>query len=136
MKQIEFRSMGPISSALDLIGDKWSLLIVRDMMFFNKKYFTEFEKSSEAISSNILSNRLVKLCEQGIVTKSADPKNKKKYIYKMTEKGIDLLPTMVEIILWSDEYLNISNEAREFAASLRNQKEGIIKQLKREILSQ
>ena len=59
--------MGPISSALDRIGDKWSLLIVRDMMFFNKKHFTEFEKSSEAISSNILSNRLVKLCEQGIV---------------------------------------------------------------------
>lgn len=133
--QVEFRSMGPISSALDIIGDKWSLLIIRDMMFFNKKHYSDFEKSSEGISSNILANRLALLVEAKIITREADPHSKKKIVYKMTEKGIDLLPTMVEIILWSDEYLPISNEAREFASNLRRHKEGIIKQLKREILT-
>ena len=130
---MEYRSSGPISSALDVIGDKWSLLIIRDIIFYGKNNFSEFEKSPEGISSNILADRLQMLVEERILTKHKDPTNRKRINYKITPKGVDLLPVLVEMIIWSDEYLNISNEAREFATRLNAHKDGIIKQMMREI---
>ena len=100
---IDFRCKCPISSALDIIGDKWTLLIIRDMIFDHKKTFKDFSTSAESIASNILSARLKMLEEVGIIRKSKMEGNQKSNIYTLTEKGLGLLPVIAEITLWSDE---------------------------------
>jgi len=100
---IDFRCQCPISSALDIIGDKWTLLIVRDMIFDHKKTFKDFSTSVESIASNILSSRLKLMEEVGIIRKSKMEGNQKSNIYTLTEKGLGLLPVIAEITLWSDE---------------------------------
>jgi DNA-binding HxlR family transcriptional regulator len=101
--KVDFRCQCPISSALDIIGDKWTLLIIRDMLFDHKKTFKDFSTSTESIASNILSSRLKLLEEVGIINKSKMEGNQKSNIYTLTEKGIGLLPVIAEITLWSDE---------------------------------
>jgi len=100
---IDFRCQCPISSALDIIGDKWTLLIIRDMLFDHKTTFKDFSSSVESIATNILSSRLKLLEEAGIVRKSKKEGNQKSNIYTLTEKGLGLLPIIAEITLWSDE---------------------------------
>lgn len=100
---IDFRCQCPISSALDIIGDKWTLLIIRDMLFDHKKTFKDFSTSAESIATNILSSRLKMLEEAGIITKSKMEDNQKSNIYTLTKKGLGLLPVIAEITLWSDE---------------------------------
>src|SRR5688572_6159507 len=122
-KNIKFRSDCPVSSALDIVGDKWSLLIIRDLAFMEKKTFSDFSNAKEKIATNILSNRLKFLEEFGIVSKGRIPENKKTNIYRLTEKGIDFLPIIVEYILWSDKYLDhIAPQAKGFAAMLQEDK--------------
>ena len=100
---VDFRCQCPISSALDIIGDKWTLVIVRDMIFDHKKTFKDFSTSAESIASNILSTRLKLMEEVGIIKKSKMEGNQKSNIYTLTEKGLGLLPVIAEITLWSDE---------------------------------
>jgi DNA-binding HxlR family transcriptional regulator len=102
---IDFRCQCPISSALDIIGDKWTLLIVRDMLFDHKKTFKDFSTSKECIASNILTSRLKLLIAVGIIKKDKMPGNQKSNIYTLTEMGLGLLPVIAEITLWSDEYV-------------------------------
>ena len=94
----------PITFAVDIFGDKWSLIILRDIVFKKKKYYGEFLNSAEKISTNILANRLMKLEAEGLITKTRDPQNLSKFIYRLTQKGKDLLPLMLEIIEWSTKY--------------------------------
>ncbi len=94
----------PITFALEIFGDKWSLLIIRDIVFKRKRHYGEFLRSPEKIATNILANRLEKLERHGIVKKSRDPDNATKGIYELTEKGRDLLPVMLELIAWSAKY--------------------------------
>ncbi|MBI1221617.1 MAG: transcriptional regulator [Bacteroidetes bacterium] len=119
---MEFRSDCPISSALDIVGDKWTLLILRDMLFGEKKTFKEFSSSSEHIASGILSNRLLKMEEMGLICKSKVPENKKTVIYSPTEKGKAFLPLLREMILWSDHYLHdhINEKMKQTASAIRN----------------
>ncbi len=98
------RSGCPINLGLELFGDRWSLLIVRDIMFAGKRHFREFLASAEGISSNILADRLVRLTEAGVLTRAGDPEHKLKAIYSLTEKGIELLPIIAEISRWSRKY--------------------------------
>lgn len=98
------RSGCPINLGLEVFGDKWSLLIVRDMMFAGKRHFREFLASDEAISTNILADRLSKLVEAGVLTRADDPSHRLKAIYSLTEKGIELLPVIAEISRWSRKY--------------------------------
>lgn len=105
----KFRSSCLIASALDLIGDKWSLLIIRDMLLHRKKTFKEIAASEEGIASNLLSSRLKLLVSLGMITKRKLPANKKENIYLLTEKGIDLAPMIMEIVLWSDKYVRAYN---------------------------
>ena len=98
------RSGCPINLGLEVFGDKWSLLIVRDMMFSGKRHFREFLASDEAISTNILADRLVKLVDAGVLTRADDPAHKLKAIYSLTEMGIELLPIIAEISRWSRKY--------------------------------
>jgi DNA-binding HxlR family transcriptional regulator len=95
------RSRCPINLALEVFGDKWSLVIIRDIMFDGKRHFRELLQSEEKIASNILTDRLAMLEQEGIINKATDPEHKLKYIYSLTAKGIDLLPIMAEIGAWS-----------------------------------
>ena len=106
---IDFRCQCPISSALDIIGDKWTLLIIRDMLFDHKKTFKDFSTSVESIASNILSSRLKLLEEAGIIRKDKMDGNQKSNIYTLTDKGLDLLPVIAELTLWSDVHVRELN---------------------------
>ena len=106
---IDFRCQCPISSALDIIGDKWTLLIIRDMLFDHKKTFKDFSTSVERIASNILSSRLKLLEEAGIIRKDKLDGNLKSNIYSLTDKGLDLLPVIAELTLWSDAHVRELN---------------------------
>jgi DNA-binding HxlR family transcriptional regulator len=94
------RSGCPISVALEIFGDAWSLLIVRDLMFKGLRTFSEFASSDERIATNILADRLARLESAGIVTKAADPADARRLHYRLTDKGMDLAPALVEIVLW------------------------------------
>lgn len=100
-----FRSTCPVSNLLDLVGDKWSILIIRDL-FIGRNTFSEILKSPERISTNILVDRLKKLVNSGLIDFSRDPNDKKIKIYSLTSKGLDLYPVLVEMALWSRKNLN------------------------------
>ena len=99
------RSNCPLTSVLDIIGDKWSLIIIRDL-FLGKKTFTEFAKSKEKIATNILSNRLELLTEHHIISVTKLPHDNKTKIYYLTDAGIDLYPVIYEMMQWSRRNLN------------------------------
>ncbi len=106
----DHRSGCPINLTLEVLGDKWSLLILRDMMFGRKRHFRELMRSQEGISSNILADRLKRLVEQGLLTKADDPSHKQKAIYSLTEQGIELLPVLAQMAMWGHKYLPVSEE--------------------------
>jgi len=100
-----FRSNCSIGSALDHVGDKWSLLIVRDMLIYQKYTFKDFESSDESIATNILSKRLKSLEASGILSKHKLKVNKKTNVYLLTEKGYDLIHVLAGFVIWGDKYL-------------------------------
>ena len=104
MKTVKKRSDCPLSSSLDVLGDKWSLLIIRDLLMVGKFSFGDFIGSKEKIASNILTDRLSVLESDGIISKQVSPKNKSKFIYSLTPKGIELLPVLIEIMRWGAKY--------------------------------
>ena len=106
----EFRSGCPISSALDVVGDKWSLLIIRDMLVKHKKTFKEISDSYEKIAPSILSSRLKLLESYKLIFKTKVPDNKKENIYLLTEKGIRLTPIIIEFSLWGNSNMREFNE--------------------------
>jgi DNA-binding HxlR family transcriptional regulator len=125
-KKIEFRSQCPISTALDIFGDKWTLLVIRDLLFNEKKTYGEFLESDEKIATNILSDRLSLLEMAGIVSKQKHPDHGLKILYTLTQKGIDLIPVLVEIIVWSEKYHQVHPYAQEFARLLKKDKAGMV----------
>lgn len=129
------RSDCPLNYALELFGDKWSLLIIRDMIFFNKRSYQEFLASEEKISTNILAHRLSTLERNGFVKKEHSKKHKQKIIYSLTEKGIDLVPIIIEIGLWTDKYAdNIPVQKKDLILSdVRMDKPNAIQQLKKNL---
>ncbi len=98
------RSSCPVTFALDLFGDKWSLLILRDLLLRNKYHYQEFLNSGEGISTNILADRLSQLESNKLINKKKDQQNKKQYIYSPTDKAKDLIPMLAEMITWSAKY--------------------------------
>jgi DNA-binding HxlR family transcriptional regulator len=106
----EFRSGCPIASSLDIIGDKWTLLIIRDMLVEHKKTFKEISDSYEKIAPSILSARLKLLATYKVITKRKFPENKKENIYLLTKKGTHLAPIIIEFTLWGDTYMREYNE--------------------------
>jgi len=101
----KFRCSCPITSALDIVGDKWTLVIIKQMLFENKSTFKDFTESSESIATNILSTRLKQMEKLDIVEKSNAPNNLKTKLYTLTEKGLGLTPIVVELMLWSKRYI-------------------------------
>ncbi len=99
------RSVCPIANALDLIGDKWTLLVVRDLLFLGKRLYGELAQSAEGIPSNILADRLRRLEEAGLVSKTPYQENPVRYEYRLTGKGTDLLPVLKELVSWSNKHI-------------------------------
>ncbi|MBF4470604.1 winged helix-turn-helix transcriptional regulator [Flavobacterium sp. HJJ] len=127
MKEIKKRSDCPISCTLDVFGDKWSLLIIRDMMFRQKSTYGEFLKSEEKIATNILASRLQNLEENKLIEKLEHPESKAKVLYKLTQKAIDLLPIIVEMHLWADKYFEIPADIKVLINEAKKGKEEFIK---------
>ena len=98
-----FRCQCPITSGLDIFGDKWTLVIIKQMLFEEKSMFKDFTESQESIATNILSSRLKMLEKFGIIKKGNKPDNKKVNIYTLTEKGLSFTPILIELMIWSDE---------------------------------
>lgn len=107
----DFKSGCPINLTLEVLGDRWSLLIIRDIMFGNRRHFRELlANSEERIASNILAARLKTLIERGILSKADDPTHKQKAIYSLTEQGIRLLPILAQMGAWGVEHLPAAEE--------------------------
>ena len=105
------RSGCPINLSLEVFGDRWSLIILRDMMFGGLRHFRELlTQSEEGISSNILSDRLKMLLDQGMITKADDPTHKQKAIYSLTEKAIALVPVFAQLGAWGRRYTPAAEE--------------------------
>lgn len=127
MDSIKKRSDCPISCSLDIWGDKWSLLIIRDLMFKKKCTYGDFLKSAEKIATNILASRLQTLEENKLIEKLDHPDSKAKVLYKLTQKGIDLLPVMIEIDLWADKYFSLPEDIKAMLKEVKKDKEKFIK---------
>lgn len=119
----------PIRYGMGIFGDKWSLLIMRDLMFKQKQNYNEFLASEEGISTNILADRLSKLEANGLIKKQQDPHNLAKKIYSLTQKGLDLMPVMLAIVDWSEKYDDKTMVPAEFIESYRNNKARFTQQL-------
>jgi DNA-binding HxlR family transcriptional regulator len=122
----KYRSHCPINYAQEVFGDKWSLLIIRDLMFKGKKYYNEFLNSDEKISTNILANRLGKLEKSGLITKRLDVENNSRKVYSLTQKSIDLLPMLLEMIAWAAKYDDQTGTPQEFINKLESDRESLI----------
>lgn len=123
------RSHCPIAFALDIFGDKWSLLVLRDLLFKDKRRYGEFLAAEEGISTNILSERLARLEAEGLITKAQDEENRRQYIYAPTQKGLDLLPAILEISCWSAKYDPKTAAPPSVMRRIRADRDGFIREL-------
>ena len=135
MKNSKRKSDCPINFGLELFGDRWTFLIVRDLMFKGKHYFGEFVNSEEKIATNLLSDRLSMLESENMIFRSKDKNHKQKIIYRLTKKGIDLMPVLIEIIMWSALYDEKSAVDMNFVKMVNEDKEGLIKELTAHLIS-
>ncbi|MGB8582707.1 MAG: helix-turn-helix domain-containing protein [Candidatus Sulfotelmatobacter sp.] len=99
-----------MNASVEMLGDRWSLLIIRDMMLRGSQSYKEFLECFEGIATNILADRLRKLVEYGIITTQADPRDGRKVIYRLTQKGIDLAPVLTEMVLWAAAHEDTGNQ--------------------------
>jgi DNA-binding HxlR family transcriptional regulator len=114
----ERKSRCPINLSLEIFGDRWTLLILRDLVFAGKRHFRELLQSEEGIASNVLAERLARLVACGILTKTGDPTHRQKAIYALTPMGIDLVPVLAQIGIWGKNHLAVTRRSSAFAASL------------------
>jgi DNA-binding HxlR family transcriptional regulator len=128
----DVRSHCSVNYGLEIFGDKWSLLIVRDIVFAGKKTYGEFLKSEEGFATNILASRLAFLEEQGILSKAPSSADRRKDLYTLTEKGLDLIPILLDIVVWSAKHDPRSNARRrkEFIARLNRSAQKVSEEVK------
>jgi len=123
----------PVRFGMSQFGDKWSFLIIRDLMFKGRKYYHDFVEAGEGISTNVLASRLVDLESNGIISKSRDPVKGSRFIYTLTQKGVELMPMMLAMMDWAEKYDADTEVPKEFIKELRNDpnklKQEIIKNL-------
>ncbi len=124
--KLEFRSSCMIASALDLIGDKWSLVIIRDMLLHHKTTFKEFIASDEGVATNLLSSRLKYLESIEVITKNKLSTNKKENIYLLTKKGTDLAPIIMELVIWSENYVREYHTTMNYSETVNMDKDEVI----------
>jgi DNA-binding HxlR family transcriptional regulator len=110
-QRVKRRSGCPLNASVEMLGDRWSLLIIRDMMLRGFRTYKEFLECYEGIATNILADRLRKLRSHGIIIGEPDPSDRRKVIYLLTEKGIDLAPVLAEMVLWASAHEETDNQA-------------------------
>jgi DNA-binding HxlR family transcriptional regulator len=121
----KLRSSGcPIAFGLDIFGDRWSLLVIRDMMLNGKKTYSEFLEAGEGISTNILADRLKHLEAEGIIVKSRDPDNRRSFIYTLSDKGRGLAPIVLEIVNWSGTHDKRPVARRQVLRKIKKDRKG------------
>ena len=135
MKEVKKRSDCPISCTLDVFGDKWSFLIIRDLLSAKECTYGDFLKSEEGIATNILASRLLMLEENKVIEKLEHPNSKAKVLYRLTRKGIDLLPVMIEINLWAEKYFPVPEDRKAMLKEVKKDKAGFIKAMTKELMS-
>lgn len=123
----ERRSLCPIALSLDVFGDRWTLLILRDIAFLGRRHFQEFLGSGEGIATNILSDRLDRLEREGLVIKQRDDEDRRRNIYRLTEKGADAIPILLELIVWGASHDPDTPITEEFLGRVRDDREGVIR---------
>jgi len=123
------RSGCPLNASVEILGDRWSLLIVRDMMLRGSETYTEFLDSYEGIATNVLADRLRRLEGHGIITTERDRKDGRKQICRLTEKGIDLAPVLTEMVLWAAAHEETENAA--LVREMRRDREGFLAGIRR-----
>jgi len=128
-KKSERRSECPTAYALDIFGDRWTLLIVRDLLIGGKSRYKDFLEAGEGIATNILADRLGRLEAWGIVTSAPDPVNRRVKRYRLTQKGLDLAPMMLEMILWSARYDPDTGAPKAFLRRAQRDREGLLADL-------
>src|SRR3989440_3128481 len=128
------RSGCPLNASVEMLGDRWSLLIIRDMMLLGSRTFKEFLGSYEGIATNILADRLRKLEAYGIIRTEQDPFDGRKLIYQLTPKGIDLAPVLTEMVLWAGRHENTANQA--LVQLMRKDKEGFLAEIRKRLTQQ
>lgn len=113
-----------------MLGDKWTLLVLRDLVFVRKRHFGEFLASPEGIASNILTSRLRTLEAQGIVKRKQDPASARQVIYELTPKGLDLIPVLIELIRWGATYDAKTAAPGPFVRRIAKDRDGLIAELR------
>lgn len=125
----EWRSGCPLNASVEMLGDRWSLLIIRDMMLLGKRSFKEFLGGYEKIATNILADRLRRLESYGIIRAERDGSDGRKLHYTLTEKGIDLAPVLAEMVLWAAAHEETENAA--LVGRMRKDKEGLVREIRK-----
>ncbi|MBT5659142.1 MAG: helix-turn-helix transcriptional regulator [Rhodospirillaceae bacterium] len=123
----------PVTIALDTFGDRWSLLVIRDLMCKGRATYGEFLESGEGIATNVLANRLKDLESANIIQKSRDPENRRRYLYRLTEKGCDLIPIILEMIGWSAKHDPQTVMEKKTLKRIKNDRDGLIAEIRARI---
>lgn len=132
-RELKRRTDCPISTALDLFGDKWTLLIIRDLMFESKHSYGELLESGERIATNILADRLGLLEVAGLIRRVPDEKDRRRNRYLLTQKGIDLLPMLIEMVLWSAQYDPSTSAYPDFVKRAKKDKPRLIREIRQRL---
>lgn len=125
-KMKRMRSDCPINFSLEMFGDAWSLLILRDIVYFGKKTYGEFLASDEGIARNILADRLAQLQQKGILVKRPHPTDKRKDVYELTEDGLDVIPILLDMAEWGVRHSTSTSAPKEWLEAVRAHREEII----------
>ncbi len=127
-RNVKRRSGCPLNASVEMLGDRWSLLIIRDMMLRGAHTYKDFMSCYEGIATNILADRLRKLIDCDIITPRLDPRDKRKLLYSLTKKGIDLAPVLTEMVLWAAAHEDTGNQA--LVRQMRANKEGFLAEVR------
>lgn len=133
MKKTTLRSDCPINFSLQVFGDTWSLLILRDIIYFGKRTYNEFLASDEHIAPNILAARLKQLQSDGVLTKKPHPLDKRKEVYELTEDGLDLIPVLVELAMWGAKSVAQESLPHEWLQVVRSRREEVIPHIRKTV---
>lgn len=120
------RSQCALANGLDIVGDRWTLLIIRDLMFTNRREFGHFLNAGEGISTNILTERLERLQCYGLITKAPHPEHGKKFVYELTDSGLKLAPTIIEFVVWASAEIDDTWAPPQLFDMMHHQKKKLI----------
>lgn len=120
----------PVAFALDAVGDRWTMLIIRDIILRGSETYGEFLDAGESIATNILADRLRDMEASGVLTKTRDPENHRRNIYRLTAKGWDLAPIVIEMVLWGAKYDPDTIARKTIIARIKKDRKGFIADLK------